>query len=375
MCYTDNIPTMGNIFKVLILLTLVRAGISFSSGAAACFSGDANVRAQHISNLGQPAGRSIVTGSLADGGLQVLFGGDPLSTASTFFFTVGEEYPIRVVGEQDYRGILIRLQAATGVDTTAALVVEENFSDLLQDASICSDPIQGITHTSAVLKNNVGGTTRLDELADVSIGVTIVVANNSTDSIYYFSQFQLAVTEAPTAVPTVPPTRFPTRTPTRVPTPVPTQPPTKFPTEAPSRVPTKAPTNAPTDPPTLGPTQVPSRAPSELPSFAPSPGPSAHPSRTPTGQPSQSPTKSSQPSVFCVAEGDKCTANDTCCGTNICVGVCSRNIKAVQKDSDSSRFKLSDGLRTRGSGSAIIRVPGTSRRKLLKGSRSRPNQE
>jgi hypothetical protein len=318
------------IFKLLILLTLVPAGYSFPAGAGACFRGDPNVRFSHVSNLGQPAGRPIVSGSLAEGGLQVLLGGVPLSTTSTNFFNVGEDYSLKVVGDDSYRGILIRLEAPAGVDTTASLIVEEEDSNLLYEPSICTEPSQGITHSTNVLKNNIGGTVRVDELTNVGIGVTIVVANNRTTAIHYFSQFQLEVTEAPTAAPTRTPTFFPTEAPTLAPTNAPTFRPTRSPTEAP----TFAPTNAPTFRPTLA----------------------------PTDRPSQSPSKSSQPSIFCVAAGDTCSANDTCCGdgANVCVGVCNRVIPQVVKDSDKNIYKLSEG-----------RVRGAGRRKLLKGSRPR----
>jgi hypothetical protein len=92
---------------------------------------------------------------------------------------------------------------------------------------------------------------------------------------------------------------------------------------------------------------------------------SSDPTKVPTNDPSRAPTKnptiSSQPSIFCVAAGSKCTINDTCCGNgaNVCIGVCSRAIKAVVKDSDKNIYKLSEG-RIRGSGGV--------RRKLLKGS-------
>jgi hypothetical protein len=309
------------IFKVLILLTILSAGIAFPSGTGACFRGDPNVRNSHISNLGQPAGRPIVSGSLAEGGLQVLFGGAPLSTDSPNFFTKGEDYALKVVGDDSYKGILIRLEAGAGVDTTAALVVEEEDSNLLYEASICPEPSQGITHSSSVLKNNIGGTVRVDELTDVSIGVTIVIANNSTTAIHYFSQFQLEVTEAPTSAPTRSPTRFPT----------------EIPTLSPTNAPTRAPTNVPT----------------------------VRPTRAPTKEPTQSPTISSQPSVYCVPAGNTCTIDDNCCGNgaNICIGVCSRTIKPVDKDSDKTTYKLSEG-RNRGA---------SARRMLLKG--SRPNQD
>jgi hypothetical protein len=316
------------IFEILILLTIIPEGFSFPGGAGACFQGVSNVQFSHVSNLGQPAGRPVVSGSpLAEGGLQVLLGGVTLSTDSTNFFTIGEDYTLKVVGEESYKGILIQLNAGAGVDTTAALVVEEEDRDLLNEANICTAPSQGITHSSNVLKNNIGGTVRLDELTDVSIGVTIVVANNSTAAISYFTQFQLEATEAPTSAPTRSPTKVPTNAPTRAPTKEPTQNPTI--SSQPSVSPTKAPT------------------------------------RAPTKEPTQNPTISSQPSIFCVAAGSKCTINDTCCGNgaNVCIGVCSRAIKAVVKDSDKNIYKLSEG-----------RIRGTvTRRKLLKG--SRPNQD
>jgi hypothetical protein len=169
-------------FKLIVLLAIVTAGNAFSLGAGACFPGDANVRARHISNLGELPGRSIRTGSLADGGFEVLFDGSPLRTDSTTFFTFNQDFPIRVRGQESYRGILIRLGAEPGVNTTAALVEED--STLLQDASVCSDPAQGLTHTSSVLKNNQGGTIRLNEKTDVSLDITIVVANKYVSLCY-----------------------------------------------------------------------------------------------------------------------------------------------------------------------------------------------
>jgi hypothetical protein len=50
MCYR-NIPNMG-IFKLIILLTLVPAGYSFSNGAEPAFKGDPNVSFAHIKHSG-----------------------------------------------------------------------------------------------------------------------------------------------------------------------------------------------------------------------------------------------------------------------------------------------------------------------------------
>jgi hypothetical protein len=254
----------------------------------------------------------VTRGSLADGGLRVLMDGVDLITDQVLPFTVGTSYNLRVVGSQPYKGILIRLQASQGVDTSNALLED---TDLLGPAHVCTSPVVGINHNSAVLKNNQGGTIRLDEPSDVFLDITIVNVLDDNNSEFYYSRFALRADSA-SARPTTSPS-------------ISSQPTTTAP-----------------------------RAPTKQPSLAPSPGPT----RAPTDLPSQSPTKSSQLLVFCVAEGDTCDSDDTCCGdgANVCVGVCTRVIGQSSKNLDSSQYKLSDGGRIRGSGSV--------RRKLLKGS-------
>jgi hypothetical protein len=221
--------------------------------------------------------------------------GVDLITDQVLPFTVGTDYNLRVVGSQPYKGILIRLQASQGVDTSNALLED---TDLLDPAHVCTSPVVGINHNSAVLKNNKGGTIRLDEPSDVFLDITIVNVLDDNNSEFYYSRFTLRadlVSARPTPSPTI-------------------------------------------SSPTLRPT------------------------RAPTDLPSQSPAKSSQLSVFCVAEGDTCDSDDTCCGdgANVCVGVCTRVMGKTSKDLDKSQYKLGDGGRTRGSGGV--------RRKLMKGS-------
>jgi hypothetical protein len=93
--------------------------------------------------------------------------------------------------------MLVRLSAASGVDTTSALL---EVSEDLQDADTCVAPVVGITHTSSKLKNAQSMSLLLLSEGEVTIDVTVVVANNSTDSIYYYSSYTLnavgAVAEA-----------------------------------------------------------------------------------------------------------------------------------------------------------------------------------
>jgi hypothetical protein len=293
---------------LLLLLAFHQRAHAFSAGSGACLGGNSNLFGPHLVSTLFNTAFVVTKGSLADGGLRVLMDGVDLITDQVLPFTVGTDYNLRVVGSQPYKGILIRLQASQGVDTSNALLED---TDLLDPAHVCTSPVVGINHNSAVLKNNQGGTIRLDEPSDVFLDITIVNVLDDNNSEFYYSRFALRA-DLVSARPT---------------------------------------TSAPT----------------KQPSLAPSPGPTLRPTRAPTGLPSQSPAKSSQQSVLCVAEGDTCDFDDTCCGDggNVCVGVCTRFIGQSSKNLDSSQYKLSDGGRDRGSGSV--------RRKLLKGSSTQSN--
>jgi hypothetical protein len=443
-----------------VLLTSLQRAYSFSGASGSCFGGINNIFGPHTLQFGDfGAAINIQTGSLAAGGVQVLFDGDPLATDGVFTFNEGKDYSIRVVGDSDYKGILIRLETTEVFDTTAALVED---SDLLSPATVCTPPIVGLNHNSAELKNNQGGTLRLNAATALTLDITVVNVLDGTDSVFYYSRFALEALPAPSGSPSLTPSMAPSITPTIssqpsfLPTGSPSEPPSATPSENPSEAPsqapsfepsgapstspsvaptsapsnvpslapsatpsvaptaipttvpsatpsgipsaspTKVPSSVPSTSPTSGPSGIPSRSPSESPSFAPSNGPSRAPSkqpspapsprpttrptRAPTEQPSQSPTKSTQPSVFCLAVGSTCTVNDRCCGegANICIGVCSRVIGVVSKDLDKTQFKLSDDARVRGSdgfrlSSELGRVRGSDRRKLLKGSHRHAN--
>lgn len=417
---------------MLLLLASHQRAHAFSSGSGACFEGSTNLFGPHVSSFFN-SGLVVTRGSLADGGLRVVFDDQDLTTDQALPLNVGMDYSLRVIGSQAYKGILIRLSASQGVDTTNALLED---SDLLGPANVCTFPAVGINHNTAVLKNDQGGTIRLDEPSDVFLDITIVNVLNDTNSEFYYSRFALradfaserptlspsissqpTTTQFPSVAPSEAPSDSPSSSPSLAPSALPSAPPSvaesvspssgpslipsmtlsdnpsgtpsiepsnapslelsEVPTTAPSESPSDLPSTDPSKPPSAVPspvqsdipTQIPSRAPSKQPSLAPSPGPTLRPTRAPTDLPSQSPTKSSQPSLFCVAVGNTCQPDDTCCGegANVCVGVCTRVIRDTSKDLDSSQYKLSDGARVRGSGGV--------RRKLLKGSGAKRTRE
>jgi hypothetical protein len=195
----------------LLLLTVALNGArAFPNYAGDCIGGRAPVDGSHLLS-------GFRTGSLRDGGYEVSLDGSTLNPGDLVSFTAGEDHALTVRGR--FLGILVRLQADDGVDTSAAIV--EN-SNLLQDAFECVAPIAGISHNSNVGKNGAEITLRLDVPSNVALDITIVLGNGWGESIFYYSGFALASVGPPGGVLPAPPTPTPTPAPVPAPTPVPT---------------------------------------------------------------------------------------------------------------------------------------------------------
>jgi hypothetical protein len=190
---------------VFVATALFASAQARSTGAGCCAGGEAAVNDYHSA---VQEGRTIETGSLADGGVSLLLDGSPLNaTAATVTdFSAATVHFLSLAGTSPYRGLLVRLSAPSGVDTTTALL---EVSDDLQDADyVCSAPVAGITHTNANLKNDQSMSLSIPIEGEVTLDVTVVFANNGTNSIYYYSAYTLnAVMEAGTTLsPTMAPT-------------------------------------------------------------------------------------------------------------------------------------------------------------------------
>jgi hypothetical protein len=244
---------MRFITPLLFLAVALNGASAFPNGAGGCSGGEAAVRGSHLQS-------GFETGSLGIGGFAVILDGNTLDPSGQVSFTTGEDHVLTVSGS--FTGILVRLQADNGVDTSAAL--SEN-SNLLQDASVCSAPVVGITHNSRAGKNGAEITLRLDEPSDLVLDITIVLENVSGSSIFYYSGFALRAVDPPGAVTTPAPTPAPTRAPTPVPTSVPTPVPAPVATPVITPVTTPVPSSSP-----LSVSAAPSWSPSGLPSFSPS---------------------------------------------------------------------------------------------------------
>jgi hypothetical protein len=190
--------TMMFSLKTLLVVTctsLFASVDAFPTGAGSCVGGEAAVMGGHVT----PAdGKTIVTGSLADGGVALLLNGSPLVPGTAVDFGVGTSSPqfLTLAGSSDFRGLLVRLSAPDGVDTTNSLI--EQSDDLRSADNVCTAPVVGITHANRNLKNQQAMGLSIGVVTEVTLDVTVVFANNSTDSIYYFSSYTLnSVDDAP----------------------------------------------------------------------------------------------------------------------------------------------------------------------------------
>lgn len=197
-----------NSILVVTLLSffLTKQVFANSKGAASCNATDQAGGDYHTIN----------GGALSAFGTSVIIRGTTLTPDATFVVPSNEDITIEVQGQ--FKGLMIRLQAADGTDLTGQFEPDDTFEYQVQ--ALCFAPIAGITHTNPALKFKGSGTfSTTGVLGDVSMDVTIV----TNGRFFYYSGYTLSVIEAaPVPVPTTPaPLPAPT---TPAPLPVPTTP-------------------------------------------------------------------------------------------------------------------------------------------------------
>jgi hypothetical protein len=251
---------------------------AFSTGAGGCDGGMAAVGGMHLDDSN---GREVRESTLAQGAIEVSIGSQILSAATTTDVPIGQDLVLSVIANDiQYKGVLVRLEASSGVATAGALMPGAN----TQNAIVCTAPIVGITHTDNSEKNMATGAIRFDEeVLNVALDVTVVFENSAV-SAYVYSRLLVNFRATPVGTPTAAPVA--TSSAPVAPSPIasPTERPTVSPVLAPvvSSTPPVAPTpiDIPTDLPTSSPVftpvsstppvvQTPVDSPTDLPTSAP----------------------------------------------------------------------------------------------------------
>lgn len=162
----------------VIFLSLQRLASAFPTQAGSCVEGPA-VGGFHLS-------RPQTTGSLSDGGFEVLLNDVPLDIISIGSFPLGENatLTLRSTGPTGFLGYLLRLDLGDG--DTMALIPDSSGQVL----NLCSaERVSSSTHTNSEPKSFITAVLETDVFTALSLDVTVVVRNIRSSSVYYHTKF------------------------------------------------------------------------------------------------------------------------------------------------------------------------------------------
>jgi hypothetical protein len=143
-------------------------------------------------------------GPLSRHGYELVISAETLYPDKQIELETGKDYTIRIKSMRDrFRGALIRLEAPPDVDSTDALLPQD---DWMQVEESCEAPVVGISTSDDQLKPGVIGTLRLNDEGTVTLGVTVVKIMSEEVSTYTYSQYRVKFTSDP--LPTPSPTPF-----------------------------------------------------------------------------------------------------------------------------------------------------------------------
>jgi hypothetical protein len=198
--YRCTIQAVDLLFDLLLLcLSYQRCCNAYPTGAGGCAGNRPAVGAPHTTVPGQ-------RGSLRHAGYELLVDGIPI--VQKVVVEAGKEHALTIRGGRGYRGILFRLESVDTIDTTGILRPTPGNSNL-QRANVCEAPVVGVTHTNDLLKNNLSVIFDTDDTASFVLDVTVVILNNSANSTYFYSQYQIDTIDATSISPSAAVTIFP----------------------------------------------------------------------------------------------------------------------------------------------------------------------
>ena len=188
-------------FTAFILITaFCKSVFAYPSGAGSCAEGGDAIGQTGESHVA--TGKPINTGPLSDGGFSVTLGDSVLAQFQTFTFPINTKTSLTInSSSKQFKGFLIRL-GETG--TMTDLAFDGNTDSQLKVSPLCTAAgVGGITHTTSDDKTTITAYLNLDAVAaDMPLDVTIVVDNDSVESIYYYSRFIVSsIDQAPAAAP------------------------------------------------------------------------------------------------------------------------------------------------------------------------------
>ena len=173
----------------LALLVSAVAVLALPNGAPICAIGDSNVRNLHLA-----AARNPKSGQIQAGDFDVFINGVILNRTATgnntFPFEVSrnDTISIKSLKGKQFKGVLVILSQGEN-NTKAGLLPQAPYKDAIGCEGL---EWAGLSHDENSLKEEMNSTLRWDILGDKFLfDVNIVVQNNVSGSIYYYSQYKL----------------------------------------------------------------------------------------------------------------------------------------------------------------------------------------
>ena len=188
---------MFSFFSLFFLLcSSFHTAAGNSVGAGSCQGGQAAVGLPHL--FAVPLVRTVQTGTLADGQVQVAIGDQVLNPQTTLVLNSQQDYTLTVTANgTPIKGVLVRIQCQ--VDLSTAILPLDDLTKIETTCETESDnnSVSGITHTSSTDKTSITATLHVPSSVTVAMDVTVVMANNNAQSIYYYSGFTVRSANPP----------------------------------------------------------------------------------------------------------------------------------------------------------------------------------
>ena len=172
-------------FISLLLALIVSTVVSYKTGAGGCTGGKVAVGGSHLT------AKKVLSRKLSDKGVKVSVGGVTIAAGSTGVVAYGKTQTITITGS-NMKGVLIRMQAPSGVSTKNLLVAGSG----LKSAPVCKSPVAGVTHKAYKASSSYTSTVKFPaSTKGVIFDISIVYENESSEAEHAYGRVKVDFTK------------------------------------------------------------------------------------------------------------------------------------------------------------------------------------
>jgi hypothetical protein len=160
---------------------------SYDNGAGSCVGGKTAVGGDHTKS-----GKTIKATTLKAMGITVKVGGVAIAEGGKGIASFGKTVPILVSGK-NMKGVLVRVQAPSGVSTTNVLTPGTG----LKLCSKCASPVVGVTHTSSKTVSSYSSNIKFGKsTTGVILDITVVFSLSDKSATHSYGRVTVDFTKA-----------------------------------------------------------------------------------------------------------------------------------------------------------------------------------